>query len=192
MFADDLQALKRSAAAAVALSLCVALIPLDSIARPGQTAQGTAQAEIVQPLSAQTTGDLEFGGVTVSPSIDGTVTIDAQTGAADYTGGARPVCATGYVCGTQAASFDIRGEADRSYIVTLPMTAIATLADGAGPSLTVSALNAVSQNSNNRVSPPVLDRNGNDTLRIGGKLLIPAGARPGRYSAEIKVVVSYD
>ena len=158
-----------------AACLLLAALPATLSAQPGETARGSAQAQVVQPLSIEPTGDLRFGSIAVAAGRGGSVAVDPRTGGTAYAGAAGPVCADGAGCGAAPASFVIRGGSGRQYRLTLPDTVTARSADAPGVRLTVDALTAYSTNRTQIGRGGVLDANGRDRLQVGGTLRIPAG-----------------
>lgn len=176
--------------AACGIALAAHTSPL--VAQTGAgSAQGLASAEIVEPISVVSLADLSFGGIAASPSENGEVTIAAESGVAEYTGGARAACLAAAGCHTGAAVFALRGEPGRDYALTLPDGAVALPQDGSGRGLPVSSLTAWSRNLAMGGPSGRLDETGDDEVRIGGTLDIPAGTAPGTYAAELHIVVSY-
>lgn len=174
------------------LVLEAALLSAAPVSAAPQTAQGETRAEIVEPLAVTTVNDLEFGGIAVPAGVGGSVNVDAASGEASYGGAAGFVCLGGSACGTRAATFAVNGEAGRGYIVTLPASARAFPVTGSGPGLIVDQLTSSSRNQPDAVLSGRLDTSGDDVLRVGGTLQIPAGTPAGSYHAEVQIVVSYD
>lgn len=163
-----------------------------AIAQPGaSTSQGAASAQIVEPIGVIAVSDLEFGAIAVSASEGGEVTIAPESGAAQYSGGARPACSGASQCATGAARFAVSGESGRDYAIGLPSTVTAEHREGGGPGLPVAGLTAWSRNLGTLGPFGRLDHTGSDEVRVGGTLTIPAGTAPGSYVAEVPIVVSY-
>ena len=150
------------------------------------TATGTAGATLVEPITLRAVEALQFGVLAVGESGSGAITVDPDSGASIIAGAVGSLCPAGAGCFARPALFAVTGEAGRHYRVDAPATALA-LHDHAGSSLAVSSI-TLSQGLVRRT----LDDGGKDSFRVGGTLAIPAGTRPGIYTAELAVVVSYD
>ncbi|MCB2082953.1 MAG: DUF4402 domain-containing protein [Sphingomonadaceae bacterium] len=169
---------------------CVVSCPAQ--AQPGVSqAQATATAQIIAPLAVTAESDLSFGVVAVSATQGGSITIEPVTGAATYSGAARQTCGANGQCAQSAAIFSVRGEAGRHYRVSLPATVSARLVGMPGAQLEVGGLTSASRNRPGDTASGALDDRGEDEIRIGGTLEIPAGTEPGIYAAEVPIVVFY-
>ncbi len=174
-------------------ALIAPLLSAPAFAQPGSaTGQGFASARIIDPIAVRSISDLEFGGIAVSPNEDGAVAISPETGRASYTGSAAPVCTGSGTCSAAPALFEVTGEKNRSYVVDLPTMVFARPVGTDGPQLPVSSLRSVSKHLPGMQTRGFLDAAGSDEIRVGGTLAIPAGTPPGKYRAEVKLVVSYD
>jgi hypothetical protein len=163
-----------------------------AVAQPGaSTAQGTASAQIAEPVSVVAVSDLSFGAVAVSASEGGAVTVAPASGAVQYSGQARPACSGAAQCAIGAARFAVTGESGRDYAITLPAGVTAHNRARAASGLPVSDLTAWSRNLGTLGPVGRLDQAGADEVRVGGKLAIPAGTAEGIYVAELKIVVMY-
>ena len=164
-----------------------------ALATPGseQSAMGVAVAEIVAPLAVSPIDDLDFGGIALQSNSAGSVTLDPASGSASYDGVSQISCGSG-TCAPHLALFAIKGIAGRNYRVVLPDSAQANPVEGNGASLTVNAINSSSVNLPGTSNRGLLDDNGDDRLKVGGRLDVPAGTVPGHYVAQLTLVVSYD
>ncbi len=163
-----------------------------AIAQPdANTSQGAASAQIVEPIGVVAVSDLEFGAIAVSAYEGGEVTIAPASGAAQYSGGARPACAGTSQCAIGAARFAVTGESGRDYLIGLPSMVTAEHRGGGGPGLPVADLTAWSRNLGTLGPFGRLDQAGSDEVRVGGTLTIPAGTAIGSYVAEVPIVVNY-
>ncbi|MBX9885293.1 MAG: DUF4402 domain-containing protein [Novosphingobium sp.] len=183
------------------LALGVLSAAPQALAGSGQsaTAQGQAQAVIVEPIVAVSLNDLDFGSLTASRTASGAVTVGAE-GGATYTGGAAPACAGGGTCAAIApARFRVSGEAGRSYTVSAPaaITATGTLVGGgSAPPL---AIDALSMHLGSHAGGAAgigqrdgqLDNKGEDRIAIGGRLTVPAGTAPAHYRSTLTILVTY-
>ena len=164
---------------ALFISAAFITISLSSYAQVNATA--TASATIVTPIAIANATDMDFGNVAVSASL-GTVVI-APAGARSVTGGVTLPAVTGTVT---AASFDVTGQANFTYSISLPAAAT-TIASGAN-TMTV----------DNWTSSPTptgtLDGTGAQTLSVGATLNVAAGQAAGAYTsaAPFTVTVNYN
>jgi hypothetical protein len=158
----------------------------------GATSFGASQAEIIKPISVTALDDLTFGGIAVTSTQGGSVKVLPETSRAEYTGAAAPVCIGSGRCTANPALFDVRGESNRGYTVAIPSVIYAQSSLLGDPDLPVSDLTSKSRNLPSGRFRGFLDSAGRDEIRIGGTLAIPAGTRPGKYHAEVSVVVTYD
>lgn len=180
-------------------ALCLAAMGTPALAATGQsaTAQGQAQAVIVNPIIAVALNDLDFGALTSSRTASGSVTVNPDDGGAVYAGGAAAACAGGGGCGGIApARFRVSGEAGRSYTVSAPLaiSATGTLIDGGGraPDLAINALRVhLDSHAGGVTSIGQLDARGEDRIAIGGRLNVPAGTVPAHYRATLTIMVTY-
>lgn len=175
-----------------ALACCAASLTLPAQAQAQERqAQGRASASIVEPLRAVMREDLSFGALSVSPLADGSLRVPAGAGAATYAGTAAPICAQQSECRPHPAEVDVRGEANRTYRVQLPGSALA-LGRLTGQSLVVSELRMHSVNRPGAVAAGLLDAEGADVLRVGGLLVVPAGTSADTFRADLTISVSYE
>lgn len=158
----------------------------------GSTSFGASRAAIIKPISVTALDDLEFGGIAVGSNQGGSVTVLPETGPAEYQGAAAPVCTGAGGCTANPALFHVTGERGRGYTIAVPQTVHAELVGGGGPSLPVSDLTSRSRNLPDGHFRGVLDSGGSDEIRIGGTLAVPAATKPGKYRAEVSLVVNYD
>lgn len=176
------------------LGVAPAVLAASSIvahAEPGATTGGQAQAEVVQPLRAIPLADLSFGSIALTASQAGSVSVPADGGAVSYTSSVRSACGGDSACAPHPASFEVTGEADRSYRVTLPGNVIAT-GQLTGTTLAVSDLVMRSLNQPAMDQGGRLGADGSDRFNVGGTLDIPAGTQPDLFRAQLPVLVSYD
>jgi len=185
---------RKAHSAMVIMAAASALIaPQAALATPGleQSATGVATAEIVAPLTVRAIADLDFGGIALRSSESGSVVLDPDSGSASYSGVDQISC-NGSPCAPQLAEFAVKGMAGRNYRVVLPDAAQANPVEGSGSALQVNELNSASLNLPGTRNRGLLDAKGNDLLKVGGKLQVPAGTAPGHYVARLDLVVSYD
>jgi len=151
--------------------------PAFAQAGPTATANGTADAIIVQPISvAQASGGaLNFGKIA---AIAGTVTVNP-----DSTFGSTPNMIVDDT-DIQAATFNVTGEPNLGYSISLP-SATTTIDDaGAGVPMSV-ALNLGATSG-------VLSAGGGGSFNVGGVLSVANGQLAGSYTGTFQVQVQYD
>jgi hypothetical protein len=143
----------------------------------------TSSATIVAPIGITKAVDMNFGNVAVS-SAGGTV-IMTTAGATSITGGVTLPNITGTVT---AASFDVTGEGNYTYSITLPDGDEITLEDGDGSnSMTVD--NFVSDPSDSGQLTTAAQ-----TISVGAILNVDGGQAAGTYTNEtdLTVTVNYN
>lgn len=171
-------------------ALALAPIQYAHAETPGSaTATGTASATVVAPLTVTADGDLDFGTLT-SGNTPGSVTLGPLTASASYSGGVQAICAA--ACAPpHPARFSVKGEPDRSYLVTAPRSVtIAPQASGGGTAL-VDAITVATSSRRSEDGRGVLDHQGADRFEVGGTLHLAAQATAGHYIAQVPVTVTY-
>ncbi len=134
-----------------------------------------ANATIVAAIAIINTVDLEFASIVASASADTVVVSPA---------GARTCGATLTCTGTAAAaSFDVTGEANLTYSITLPASVSIT---SGGPSMTVDTF------TSNPTPTGTLDGSGAQTLTVGATLNVAASQATGTYTNTFTVTVDYN
>lgn len=177
---------------AAAAFAALALIPLQAThaETPGSaSATGTASATVVAPLTVTADDDLDFGTLS-SGDTPGSVTLGPLTTSASYGGGVHAICAA--ACAPpHPARFSVKGEPDRSYLVTAPRSVtIAPQASGSGSAL-VDAITVATASRRSEDGRGVLDPHGVDRFEVGGTLHLAARAEAGHYVAQVPVTVTY-
>ncbi|MFA6220479.1 MAG: DUF4402 domain-containing protein [Erythrobacter sp.] len=160
------------------LALIAAAMPTAAFAAPGDSATtaGASDARIVEPLALQSLEDLRFGTF-VRPTAAGTVTIAADstvTSALDL---------AAFPNGRGAASFLVRGTANRLFITFLPTTV--TITNG------TATMRVDTFRKNGGAGLNRLDANGYHVLTIGARLRVNANQQAGNYSGNFAVRVLY-
>ena len=161
--------------------------PLAAQAGPPATTQGRTTAEIVVPLRITAESDLDFGCLVAHG--DGEVAVSSADGSASYTGGVQSVGGAG--CSHAPALFAVAGASGREYRYLVEPVAYASHSMFADERLLVRDLAGSSGHASASGSTGLLDPAGRDRLTVGGTLVVPEGARPGRYRARITVTVAY-
>ena len=185
-----------AACAAAVLAVTVASSPALAASGQSATAQGQVAAVIVEPIMAVALNDLDFGSLTSSSTMSGSITVDSL-GIATYSGGAAAACAGGGACaGIAPARFLVSGEASRSYTVSAPSQIVAsgTLIAGGGSArdLAIDELSVhLDSHAGSITSIGQLDEKGEDRIAVGGRLTVPAGTAPAHYRATLTIMVTY-
>lgn len=146
------------------------------------TASGTGT--VIQPITITKATDLSFGEF--APGAGGTVTVS--------TSGART--SSGAILSTigsspSAAKFDVAGETDATYSITI--SPAAELSDGATNTMalaTFSDLTAGNATSGNVASGTLTG--GAQSIYVGGTLTVGASQVAGTYTGNITVTVEYN
>lgn len=171
-------------------SACLMLVPMQALAQQGASASGHARAEVLQPLEVVPRADLSFGSISVANGQAGTVRVPADGRALLYSSAVSPTCSGQSKCAAHRASFEVAGDANRSYRIAIPATVTARgLATGA--QLIVGGLETWSLNTPGAVTGGRLDENGHDLFFVGGTLQIPVQTRSDLFRAEIPITIAY-
>jgi hypothetical protein len=160
------------------LSFMAALVFCNQPVVHAATATTTVEANIVSTINLVAQNGIVFGDIGAS-GIPGTVTIDVD-GSRTSTGGATINTNT---AGTPA-TFEVSGDPNALYIVTLPSTVVITSA--AGDSMTV----------NNFTSAPSvngqLDSSGRQNLNVGATMNVGSFQPFGAYTGIMATTVEYN
>lgn len=158
------------------------------------TAQGSATAAVVTPLSLIKLEDLNFGRIVARPT-PGTVTVNVNTGACTITGGLihQGACQFAEFAGMGTRRMNVRFQIPTTVTLTGPAGAtmlVDTMTLGTQPGLTFLGGNGNGLgNGNRRYS---IDANsGIFTFRVAGRLNVGANQRAGVYSGNFNVTVQY-
>jgi len=162
------------------LSAAVILIALSLNVNAQASETATATATIIEPITLTNVTDMNFGNIAVSAA--GTVVL-SPAGVRTPTGGITLPTITGTV---SAATFDVDGEANFTYSITLPAAAI-TITNGTD-NLTVDTW------TSNPTPTGTLDGTGYQLLQVGATLDIPLGTESaGTYTGpSFTVTVNYN
>jgi len=166
----------------LALALTVFGFSTDSFAQVSATS--TASALIVTPITITKQVDMNFGNIAVSAT-GGTVVL-APAGTRTTTGGVvLPTTATGTVT---AASFDITGQANYTYAITLPSAATTLTRNSGVETMSVSTFTS---------SPSLtgtLSGAGAQTITVGATLTVGNSQAAGTYlsGTPFTVTVNYN
>lgn len=162
-----------------ALALAGATVGNASLAA---SATATSSSTVVAPIAITKSADLAFGKFAASTG--GTVTV-STSGARTVSGGV-----LGMSGATTAAKFDVTGEADATYSITLSGTATLTSGSDSMAFATVSDLSGGNATSGN-VSAGTLT-GGAQSIYVGGTLTVAAAQAPGTYSGNVIATVEYN
>lgn len=174
------------ALAGIVSALLLAAFPFTP-ASAGNTAIATITATAIRPLSVERKRPLIFGYIRPGRN-GGTVSVHPRSGKRTVNGDVRSQQARDHT----RAMFHVRGDKDRFYHVHLPSSVKAVRAGAPGyPDLDVTNLSAFSVTRNAEGVIGLLDKNGKDTLYVGGDLVVPPGAADGMYKATFEVTVTY-
>ncbi len=165
--------------------------PQPAWANSGQSiATGMASATVIEPLSVHPLQDLEFGVIAISGRSAGTVIVEPGLPGAHYAGGIRAVCAAG-CASPQSARFEVRGEAGRSYVITVP-NRVSSLGVSASQQLHIVAIRARIASHSGQETVGEINFSGFDYFDLGGTLIVPLGIAPAHYRLNLPVMMAYN
>lgn len=165
----------------------VLLFANNSFAQSEASANGTATATIIAPISIAAKGaGLQFGNIAIHASNSGTVTVPL-TGTRTSDGGVTLPGVTGAV---SPAEFEVTGDFSRSFMVTLPETAELTIVGGGTAKMVVN--NFVCTYGTALVTSSTLDGSGKATFFVGARLNVTGGQDQGNYTGTFPVIVDYN
>ena len=151
------------------------------------TASGTSNVKIVTPISISAVLSLEFGSVAVgtgTPASSGTVAIAAATGVATAGGTNVPRLITAGTATRRAGTFNVTGENNATYSITLPASAV-NLTSGAN---TIS----IGTFTSSPTPTGTLSAAGAQTLSVGATLTVASAQAAGAYTGTYSVTVNYN
>ncbi len=167
--------------------LATALWPHSFFAHAAST-QGTTQATVVSAIHISSQTELDFGRIESIASA-GTIMLSAQ--GQRTTTGAVALDATPYA----PAFITVQGQPHTDFRVTLPEVEYFTRAEGTDPdavtTLEVRNFSSISTNTQATNRSGRTSASGQDIVRIGGTLHVPANAAPGHYHGEVTITVAY-
>lgn len=186
----------RHAIRAVCALLVCALFTLTGTAASAQvaTAQGSATAAIVTPLTLIKVQDLNFGRIAALPTA-GTVTVDVNTGVCSTTGGLaqQGTCQFAEFAGMGVRRMTVRIQVPTSITITGPGGAsmlVNTITLGTSPDLSYIGGNGNGLGNGNR-RYQINSNTGLFTMRVAGRLNVGANQAPGVYAGSFPVTVQY-
>ena len=154
------------------------------------TANGTATATVILPITLAASRALAFGNV-VPGSTPGTVIVDDSTaGASSVTGGTtQPGSHRGTV---SSAQFDVSGEGSFTYTLTMPIGPI-TITNTTADTMTVDTwTSSIATTAGAGALSGSAGGPGTQTIYVGGTLNVAASQAPGNYSGTFSVTVAYN
>jgi len=162
------------------LSAAIILIAFTLSAHAQANATATASATIVTPIAIANATDMDFGNIAVIAT-GGTVIL-TPAGTRSVTGDVTLPAVTGTVT---AATFDVTGEANFTYSITLPAAAL-TITNGPDNM-------DVDTWTSSPTPTGTLDGTGAQTLSVGATLNVLGGESSGLYTGgPFTVTVNYN
>ncbi|MEA1886577.1 MAG: DUF4402 domain-containing protein [Bacteroidota bacterium] len=160
--------------------VAIIMVALSVNAHAQANATATAEATIVTPIAIANATDMNFGNIAVVAT-PGTVVL-APDGTRTPTGDVTLPAVTGTVT---AATFDVSGQANFTYSITLPAGSI-TISNGTD-NMTVDTW------TSNPTPTGTLDGTGAQTLSVGATLDVAGGESSGVYTGgPFTVTVNYN
>ena len=146
------------------------------------SATATSTATIVTPIAINKTVDMNFGNVAINNQV-GTVIL-APESTRTFTGGITLPVVTGTVT---AASFNVTGQADYTYSITLPSSVLLTRQNG-------SETMTVDEFTSTPTPTGKLNGSGSQVLNVGATLNVGASQVAGTYvsGTPFTVTVNYN
>lgn len=167
---------KHSIKMAVVIVAAIALVAGLTVNSHAASAGANATATVITPIAISNTADLAFGNFAASTG--GTVVIDAA-GSRTKTGA---VVLSAANAGA-AASFDVTGQADATYAISLPSSA--TITSGAN-NMTVDTF------TSSPSATGTLSAGGAQTVSVGATLTVASAQATGDYTGTFSVSVEYN
>ena len=165
--------------AALAATVATSLFAVPAMAAPAGNEDFTAKAKIVKPVTITNLTDLDFGTVTMNPSlISETVTVGNGAAAIAICGSAQLTCSGG-----GSADFTLTGGVANQAIVLTYNTPPSVLTHSNGSNTVAFRLNALAN--------VTLDSAGAGSFSAGGEIDVVTATVDGDYSAIVNVVANY-
>jgi hypothetical protein len=170
------------------LSAAIVLMTASN-AKAQSSTSADAFATIIAPITIAKAVDMNFGNVAVQGATSvggaagtgGTVVL-APGGTRTATGG---VTLPGSVGTVTAASFNVTGDGNRTYAITLPSSDVTLTHSG---NVATMAINAFTSNPSGTGTLS----SGAQTLNVGATLNVAVGQLPGVYTGQFTVMVNYN
>lgn len=148
-------------------------------AQNSATDDATATARIITKITLEKDIDINFGTI-AQTTTGGTVTLTAASDEASYSNTASVIASS-----TESrAHFNVAGEANATYGITLPSNATLTRTDG---SETMIVSNFVTGTLTGNTLT-----DGEDDFYVGAKLTVEGNQVPGQYTGSFDVTVTYE
>ena len=162
----------------VFLFIAIAGFAVTSNAQVSATA--TASATIITPIAISKTANLNFGNLSVSPTIAGTIVL-TPGGVRNAAGGVTLPAVTGTV---SAASFTVTGLGTSTFAITLPGTIVLT--DGTH-NMNLGSFTSTPSSTGTLAA-------GSAIVTVGGTLSVAAGQAANTYTntTDLTVTVNYN
>ena len=144
---------------------------------------GMAIATVYRPISVSKQSDLVFGAIVRPPTLSGSVTISAASGARTVSGG---VVGLNVPTPTRAA-FQVLGEGGRAISISVPATFV--MSTSGGKTLTVTTSSTA---SGAQMLSGTLGSSGTLSFGVGGSIPIATATTTGAYSGVFDVTVVYN
>jgi hypothetical protein len=159
------------------------------------TINASAGARIIVPMTLSEQNSLNFGTSIKQAGVAGTVVLYTGDSSRDFNGG---VSASAIGDPASNAVFNLTGTYDSTYSITMPTTI--TVVEPGSTTMTIDELKIRFENASedilinegNHSISNVLDANGTDSFRLGGKLNIGSDQVAGVYSGSYMVTVDYN
>lgn len=151
------------------------------------TASADAFATIITPISIAKDRDMNFGNIAVQSStsqagaVGGTVVL-SPAGGRTVTGGVSLPTAAGTV---QSARFNVTGDGNRTYAITLPGTIQLTVQGGGTATMSVGTFTSTPSGTGQL-------NNGSQFVEVGATLAVSLDQTPGTYAGSFEVTVNYN
>ena len=154
------------------------------------TDQATARGTVLLPLSVTNDAPLDFGTVMASPTLAGTVTVDAEDGTRS-TGGAGGVTLVALNPGGRGL-FTVTATANQSVDLTLSPPVGLVLNGPGGAQVGISDFHLDNTIANDIDDTRVMGAGGTMVVGVGGTFDIAAGQQNGLYTAQFSLTAEYN
>lgn len=138
---------------------------------------------VIRGVAIHKERDLEFGALIPSASAGTVVVTAASSTTRSATGGVTLTDQGGYT--PSSAEFDVTGNPNFTYTITLPTSVTITNTTGNNETMTITSFTKSNQG-------PQLNGQGTETWWAGGTLNVAADQAGGRYTGTFDVGVAYD
>jgi len=156
----------------------------EASAQANGTASTTGAGTVIQGVAIHKERDLEFGALIPSASSGTVVITAASTTTRSATGGVTLTDQGGLT--PASAEFDVTGNPNFTYTITLPSSVTITNTTGSGgETMTITSMTKSNEG-------PQLNGQGTETWWAGGTLNVAADQVGGRYTGTFDVGVAYD